>query len=109
MKRLGFGGALLLALASVSTSLSMMSAQTPAPRRVVAAPAPPQTFQKFCFENRLCSINTRAIDGVNSGRSENDSSASPKVNISFSTMSVTSPVAFWKRLVYSKIGVRISW
>jgi len=44
MKRLGFCGAVLLALAS------MMSAQTPAPRRAVVAATAPQTFQKYCFE-----------------------------------------------------------
>ncbi|MGH9374391.1 MAG: DUF1592 domain-containing protein, partial [Vicinamibacterales bacterium] len=44
MNRPGFCVALLLALAS------MMSAQTPASRREVVSPTPPQTFQTYCFE-----------------------------------------------------------
>lgn len=50
MKRSGFYVLLLVALASVA---SMMSAQSPAPRRVATAAKPsmpPQTFEKYCFE-----------------------------------------------------------
>jgi mono/diheme cytochrome c family protein len=44
MKRPGFCIALLLSLAS------LLSAQAPASRHAAAAPAPPQTFRKYCFE-----------------------------------------------------------
>ena len=47
MKRSGFCVLLLVALASMAL---MMSAQSPAPRRVSVASTPPPTFEKYCFE-----------------------------------------------------------
>jgi len=47
MKRSGFCVLLLVALASMAL---MMSAQSPAPRRVSVASTPPPAFEKYCFE-----------------------------------------------------------
>ena len=57
----------------------------------------------------LCSILARTTAAVFSGRMVSCSplSASVKVYISFSTMSVTSPIPRTKRAVDSNMGVRI--
>jgi hypothetical protein len=59
--------------------------------------------------SRLCSIAARTTPAVFSGRSVRCSplSASSKEYISFSTMSVTSPIPRRKSAVCSTIGVRI--
>jgi hypothetical protein len=56
----------------------------------------------------LCSITARTQAAVPSGLNARLSpfSASTKVYISFSTMSVTSPIERTKRSVFSSIGVR---
>lgn len=59
----------------------------------------------------LCSIDARTTAAVFSGRIVRFSpfSASVKLYISFSTMSVTSPMPRVKSCVCSTIGVRMFW